>query len=75
MQIVIKRLTVRGFILIDHFADIGQALGDLSRWNEEGKIVVEEDIQEGFENTPKTFLRLFQGKNLGKQLLKIADPE
>jgi NADPH-dependent curcumin reductase CurA len=75
MQIVIRRLTVKGFILIDHFSDLGEAIGDLTRWSESGEIVVEEDIQEGFENTPKTFLRLFQGKNLGKQLLKIAEPE
>jgi len=75
MQIVVKRLTVRGFILLDHFAGLGKAIADLSRWSASGEIVVEEDIQEGFENTPKTFLRLFQGKNLGKQLLKIADVE
>jgi hypothetical protein len=75
MQIVVKRLTVRGFILLDHFAGLGKAIEDLSRWSASGEIVVEEDIQEGFENTPKTFLRLFQGKNLGKQLLKIADIE
>ena len=75
MQIVIKRLSVKGFILIDHLAKAGEAIADLSTWAAEGKLVVEEDIQEGFENTPKTFLRLFQGKNLGKQLLKIADAE
>ncbi|HEB89250.1 MAG TPA: NADP-dependent oxidoreductase, partial [Deltaproteobacteria bacterium] len=44
-------------------------------WNASGELVVEEDIQQGFENTPKTFLRLFQGKNLGKQLLRIAEVE
>ena len=40
----------------------------------DGKIAHAEDIQHGLENAPKTFLRLFQGKNLGKQLLKVADP-
>jgi len=75
MQIVIRRLSVRGFILIDHLAQAGEAIADLSQWLASGEIAVEEDIQEGFENTPKTFLRLFQGKNLGKQLLKIASPE
>ncbi|MBW2424770.1 MAG: NADP-dependent oxidoreductase [Deltaproteobacteria bacterium] len=74
-QIVTRRLTVRGFILLDHLANAARAIEDLSRWSAEGRIVVEEDIQEGFENTPKTFLRLFQGKNLGKQLLKIAEAE
>ncbi len=75
MQIVIHRLSVRGFILFDHIAGAREAIADLTRWSEAGDLVVEEDIQEGFENTPKTFLRLFQGKNLGKQLLKIADAE
>jgi NADPH-dependent curcumin reductase CurA len=75
MQIVIHRLSVRGFILFDHIAGVREAIADLSRWSADGDLVVEEDIQEGFENTPKTFLRLFQGKNLGKQLLKIADAE
>jgi NADPH-dependent curcumin reductase CurA len=75
MQIVVHRLSVRGFILFDHIAGAREAIADLSRWSEAGDLVVEEDIQEGFENTPRTFLRLFQGKNLGKQLLKIADAE
>jgi len=74
-QIVTRRLTVRGFILLDHLKDAPKAMADLGRWAAEGRIVVEEDVQQGFENTPKTFLRLFQGKNLGKQLLQIAEPE
>lgn len=75
MQIVIRRLSVKGFILFDHMANVGQAIADLSAWSANGEIVVEEDIQQGFENTPATFLRLFQGKNLGKQLIQIADQE
>lgn len=75
MQVVIHRLSVKGFILFDHLAGVGQAITDLSTWAASGDLVVEEDIQSGFENTPKTFLRLFQGKNLGKQLIRIADAE
>lgn len=75
MQVVVRRLTMRGFILFDHLSGARQAMEDLTRWNASGELVVEEDIQQGFENTPKTFLRLFQGKNLGKQLLRIAEVE
>ena len=32
------------------------------------------DMQHGFEEIPKTLTRLFTGKNLGKQLLKVTDP-
>ncbi|MAI80133.1 MAG: NADP-dependent oxidoreductase [Myxococcota bacterium] len=73
MQIVIRRLTVKGFILLDHIARAGEAMGELSGWIKNGEIDYAEDVQEGFENAPSTLLRLYQGKNLGKQLLKIID--
>ena len=75
MQIVIRRLTVKGFILIDYFHKSQQAMQDLGAWVADGRLNHAEDIQHGIENTPKTFLRLFSGANLGKQLLKLADPE
>ncbi len=74
MQLVIRRCTMQGFILIDHLARAGEALRDLSAWIEEGKLVQAVDVQQGFDNAPKTFLRLFSGANLGKQLLQIAEP-
>ena len=45
----------------------------LGNWIQGGQLKHAEDVQEGFDNAPATFLRLFEGKNLGKQLLKIAD--
>ena len=45
----------------------------LTKWVDEGKIVNREDIQEGIENAPETFLRLFRGQNIGKQLLKVGE--
>jgi NADPH-dependent curcumin reductase CurA len=73
MQLVIRRCSMQGFILIDHLQRAGEALGKLSKWIEDARLVHAEDVQTGFENTPATFLRLFSGANLGKQLLKIAD--
>ena len=52
-----------------------RATTDLVTWVNEGKIAHREDIREGFDNIPATFFRLFSGKNEGKQLLKLADPE
>jgi NADPH-dependent curcumin reductase CurA len=60
--------------VLDYAPRFVSALQELTTWVTEGKIKFKEDIQEGFENIPKTFLRLFEGKNFGKQLLKIADP-
>ncbi len=74
MQLVIRRCTMQGFLLLDYFARAREAIDDLSGWIASGELAHAEDIQEGFENAPKTFRRLFEGKNLGKQLLKVADP-
>ena len=73
MQLVIRRCRMEGFILIDYFHRAPEAIADLSSWIASGELKHAEDIQEGIENTPETFLRLFNGKNRGKQLLKIAD--
>lgn len=73
MQLVIRRCRMEGFILIDYMDRAAEASKQLAAWIESGELKHGEDIQEGIENTPKTFLRLFQGKNKGKQLLRIAD--
>ncbi len=74
MQLVIRRCTMQGFILIDFFHRASEAVADLAAWIASDELKHAEDIQEGIENTPRTFLRLFEGKNMGKQLLKIAEP-
>jgi len=74
LNILIQRARMEGFIVLDYAPRFDAALKELTGWVTAGKIKFKEDIQEGFENIPKTFLRLFDGKNFGKQLLKIADP-
>jgi NADPH-dependent curcumin reductase CurA len=73
-NIITRRVRMEGFIMIDYLDRIEEAMNDLVTWVMDGKIKYREDIQEGFENIPRTFLRLFEGKNQGKQLLKISNP-
>ncbi|MGI9286970.1 MAG: NADP-dependent oxidoreductase [Pseudomonadales bacterium] len=75
MNLVKRSVKMQGFIMFDFMQDIEQAIADLGSWVGAGKIVWKEDIQQGFDNIPATLLRLFAGKNHGKQLLKIADPD
>ncbi len=74
MNLVIKRARMEGFIVIDYMNRSDVAVPELMRWIKSGELVHQEDVQEGFENIPETLTRLFTGKNIGKQLLKIADP-
>src|SRR5262245_26366261 len=74
MNLVNMRARMEGFIVIDYMSRNDVAIPELLRWIKSGELVHQEDIQQGFENIPETLTRLFTGKNLGKQLLKIADP-
>ncbi len=74
MNLVIMRARMEGFIVIDYMDRSHIAIPELMGWVQSGELVYKEDVQEGFENIPDTLNRLFTGKNLGKQILKIADP-
>ena len=74
LSLLVQRGRMEGFIILDYLDRAGEAVAALSQWVQQGKLQHEEDIQEGLENAPATLLRLFEGKNRGKQLLKIADP-
>ena len=75
MNLVIMRARMEGFIVIDYMHKAGEAVQDLLGWIGAGDLTYQVDLQEGFDNIPDTLNRLFTGKNIGKQLLKIADPQ
>jgi NADPH-dependent curcumin reductase CurA len=66
-----KRLTLKGFIVSDHFDRQPQFYQDMGRWIDEGRIKWKETILEGIEKAPKAFLGLFTGANFGKMLVKL----
>jgi NADPH-dependent curcumin reductase len=74
MLLTSRRIRMQGFIVIDYLDRAGEAINALTDWVLNGEIAWREDIQEGFENIPATLQRLFNGSNVGKQLLKLADP-
>lgn len=75
MYLVSRRIRMQGFIVLDYLDRVQEAIDALTGWVMAGDIAWREDIQEGFENIPATLLRLFDGRNVGKQLLRIAEPE
>ena len=74
MNLVVMRGRMEGFIVIDYMHRAGEAIAEIMEWVGSGQLKYQVDVQEGFENIPDTLNRLFTGQNLGKQLLKIADP-
>ncbi|MFI6365550.1 NADP-dependent oxidoreductase [Nocardia sp. NPDC050630] len=75
MQLGLKRARMEGFIFLDYLDRFPEAFGRLNEWMTQGHIVYAEDIQDGLELAPAMLRGLFEGRNLGKQLLRIAhDP-
>ena len=75
MVLVARRIRMEGFIVLDYLNRAEEAFTELGAWIMEGKIAWREDVQEGFDNIPATLQRLYDGRNQGKQLLKLADPD
>lgn len=73
-NLTMKRARIEGFIVLDYEARYPEALAALSALIASGQLKTIEDVQHGFDAIPNTLNRLFTGENLGKQLLKLADP-
>jgi NADPH:quinone reductase len=74
-QLLINSALMKGFIVSDYAAHFEEGAIQLAQWLKEGKLSYSENIVEGFENTVDAFLGLFEGENIGKQLVKAAEPE
>ena len=72
-NILMKRLTVKGFLVSDYLDRYAESLESLSEWMAEGKIQYKVDIVEGIENAPSAVNKLFTGENTGKLVIKVSD--
>ena len=71
-DILVKRLTFRGFIVWDYASQEKEALSELANWIKEGKLNYREDIVDGLENAPEAFIGLLEGKNFGKLVIRVS---
>ena len=71
-QLIVHSASIRGLLVRDYlprFAEGGAAMG---QWLAEGRLAFDEHIDEGIDNALPAFMRLFDGSNDGKMILKIA---
>lgn len=74
--IVVKRLRMEGFIVMDFHKQDGEAISRLTEWVKAGQIKVVEDIVDGLENAPGALIGLLNGDNRGKRMVRVSpDPE
>ena len=70
-HVLVKRLTIKGFLIFDHFEDYSDFENEMINWILDKKIKWKETIVEGIDNAPSAFIDLLNGKNIGKMLVKI----
>ncbi|WP_426167489.1 NADP-dependent oxidoreductase [Sandarakinorhabdus sp. DWP1-3-1] len=73
-MILMRRLTIRGFIVTDfasRFAESGQAM---LGWMLEGRLKTRQDIRPGLENAATAVKDLYTGGNFGKLLVEVTPP-
>lgn len=65
-NLLMRRTTLRGFIILDYFDRFPEGAQAMAGWLMEGRIKFETDVVQGIENAPASLERLFTGANLGK---------
>ncbi len=69
-----KSARMEGFTLVDFADQFSDGVAQLKVWRDAGDLHQEHDVIEGLEHAPRGLRRLFDGENLGKGLIKVADP-
>ena len=70
-NILVKFLSVNGFIISNHWNRFPEFLGEIAPKVASGEIAYVEDIAEGLENAPAAFMSMLKGGNTGKQIVKV----
>jgi NADPH-dependent curcumin reductase CurA len=72
LSLLVNRATMKGMLVFDYADRYAQAAQEMAGWMAAGKLKSREDVVEGLETFPDTFLKLFTGENVGKLILKVA---
>jgi NADPH-dependent curcumin reductase CurA len=70
--LIVQRGRMEGFLVLDCMSRPAEAIGALVGWVQAGKLKDKVHAHHRQENAPATLPRLFDGRNEGKQLLRVA---
>ncbi|MEO0033688.1 MAG: hypothetical protein RIS94_3446 [Pseudomonadota bacterium] len=72
-RVLTTRSTIHGYLIMDYVDRFAEGGAQMAEWMAQGRLRIDEDVQDGLENAYDAFMRLFSGANTGKLVLKIAD--
>jgi NADPH-dependent curcumin reductase CurA len=71
-NLLVKRATLQGFIILDHFDKLAEVSAQLAEWIADGSLEPLETVVEGFEELPSAINMLFDGANVGKLVVRVG---
>lgn len=72
-QVLVNRITMRGFLAYEAGDMVHEAEEALSEWVRSGQLVATENVSTGIESAPAAFIRLMSGETMGKTLVRVND--
>jgi hypothetical protein len=73
LSLLVNRARMEGIVVFDYADRYHEGVAAMAKWMQEGTFKSREDVVEGLETFPEALLMLFEGKNFGKLVLKVAD--
>jgi NADPH-dependent curcumin reductase CurA len=73
LSLLVNRARMEGIVVFDYAERYHLGVAAMAKWMQEGTFKSREDVVDGLENFPEALLMLFEGKNFGKLVLKVAD--
>ncbi|MEL7027815.1 MAG: NADP-dependent oxidoreductase [Pseudomonadota bacterium] len=74
LRLILNSGRMEGFLVLNYMDRFAEAAQQLGAWVQSGEFKVLEHVVEGLENAPDALQGLFTGKNVGKTIIKVADP-
>ena len=73
--LIMKRLRMEGFLLLDYVKRFRDAEAELAAWLADGSVIGLEDVYEGLEKAPEALIGMLAGDNVGKRMVRVGpDP-
>ena len=71
-NLVFRRARMEGFIVLDYAARFPEATAEMRAWIAEGRLKQQATVIDGFEELPRALIRLFEGVNTGKLMVRTS---
>jgi NADPH-dependent curcumin reductase CurA len=72
-QILVNRITMRGFLAYESVDLVHEAEDALAGWVRSGQLVATENVATGLDAAPHAFIRLMSGQTSGKTLVRLDE--